>query len=63
MAKGSRDFQIFAKPIGAICNLDCDYCYYLKKKKLYPESESFRMPHDILEAYIIQLIAVAAKKV
>ncbi len=56
MIKASRQFQIFAKPIGAICNLACDYCYYLKKKDLYPVDEFFRMPHDLLEAYILQHI-------
>jgi uncharacterized protein len=56
MAKASREFQIFAKPIGSICNLDCHYCYYLKKKHLYPEDESFRMPDSILEEYIVQHI-------
>ena len=41
--KASREFQIFAKPIGAICNLDCHYCYYLQKESLYPQTQSFRM--------------------
>jgi uncharacterized protein len=56
MVKASRDFQVFVKPIGSICNLDCHYCYYLKKEHLYPEGESFRMPHKILEEYIVQHI-------
>ena len=56
MVKASRDFQVFVKPIGSICNLDCHYCYYLKKEHLYPEGESFRMPYDILEEYIVQHI-------
>ncbi len=56
MVKASRQFQIFVKPIGALCNLDCDYCYYLKKKHLYPDKEPFPMPDDILEAYIVQHI-------
>ena len=54
--KASRDFQIFAKPVGPICNLDCHYCYYLQKRHLYPSRESFRMPEDILENYIVQHI-------
>jgi sulfatase maturation enzyme AslB (radical SAM superfamily) len=37
MAKASREFQVFAKPIGSLCNLDCHYCYYLEKEHLYPE--------------------------
>jgi len=56
VVKASRQFQVFAKPIGPICNLDCHYCYYLKKENLYPKGESFRMPDHILEEYIIQHI-------
>ena len=29
-------FHIMTKPIGPICNLDCKYCFYLEKEKLYP---------------------------
>jgi serine-type anaerobic sulfatase-maturating enzyme len=54
MAKASREFQVFVKPAGSLCNLGCHYCYYLKKEQLYPKGESFRMPDDILEHYIIQ---------
>jgi uncharacterized protein len=57
----SSDFQIFAKPIGALCNLDCRYCYYLKKQDLYPESESFRMKDDVLEEYIVQQIGASSE--
>jgi uncharacterized protein len=56
MAKASHEFQVFAKPGGPACNLDCHYCYYLKKKDLYRKSEQFRMSDDILEQYIIQHI-------
>jgi uncharacterized protein len=56
MVKASREFQVFAKPIGSICNLDCHYCYYLEKEHLYPEGESLRMPNEILEEYIAQHI-------
>ena len=56
MAKASREFQVFAKPAGSACNLDCHYCYYLKKEDLYPKGEPFRMPDSILEEYIIQHI-------
>ena len=54
--KASREFQVFAKPAGSACNLGCHYCYYLKKKQLYPEGASLRMPEDILEHYIVQHI-------
>ncbi|MBN1662678.1 MAG: anaerobic sulfatase maturase [Deltaproteobacteria bacterium] len=57
MVKASHEFQIFAKPAGAVCNLDCRYCYYLEKGELYPGTESFRMSDEILEEYITQQIA------
>ncbi|MDP2643550.1 MAG: anaerobic sulfatase maturase [Desulfobacterales bacterium] len=57
IVKASGEFQVFAKPAGSVCNLGCDYCYYLKKEHLYPGHEGFRMPDDILEEYIVQHIA------
>lgn len=48
-------FHLLAKPTGAICNLDCDYCYFLSKEALYPGGR-FRMSEEVLEAYIAQLL-------
>ncbi len=62
MAKASRDFQVFVKPAGPLCNLDCHYCYYLKKEHLYPKGESFRMTDDLLERYIVQHIEACTEK-
>ena len=45
------------KPIGPICNLDCKYCFYLEKEKLYPDKSNWRMPENVLERYIQQYIA------
>jgi len=56
METKSRDFQIFAKPVGPVCNLNCRYCYYLGKKSLYPDTNHFLMSDDILEKYVIQHI-------
>lgn len=63
MAKASREFLVFAKPTGPICNLDCRYCYYLEKQSLYPRGESFRMPDDLLEAFIVQYIEASPARV
>ncbi len=63
MIKASREFQVFVKPIGAICNLGCHYCYYLKKEHLYPKGETFRMPNEILEEYIVQHIETSPETV
>ena len=62
MEKVSREFQIFAKPVGAECNLRCKYCYYLEKKALYPGSRSFIMSDDILEKYIVQHIEATTEE-
>ena len=48
-------FHLLAKPTGAVCNLDCAYCFFLSKEMLYPGSR-FRMADDLLELYIRQLI-------
>ncbi len=48
-------FHVMLKPRGAICNLDCAYCYYLAKELLYPGSR-FRMARDLLEEYTRQYI-------
>jgi uncharacterized protein len=63
MIKTDRPFQVFAKPISCICNLSCHYCYYLKTKQLYPVGQSFRMPDDILEKYLIQHINASSEPV
>jgi uncharacterized protein len=49
-------FHVMAKPRGAICNLDCEYCFYLRKEDLYKGS-SFRMSDQTLESYVRQYIA------
>jgi uncharacterized protein len=51
-----RAFHVMTKPIGAICNLDCEYCFYLDKEKLYPNARSFRMTDAVLENYVRQYI-------
>jgi uncharacterized protein len=50
-----RAFHVLAKPTGAVCNLDCSYCFFLSKEMLYPGSR-FRMADELLEAYIEQLV-------
>ncbi len=47
----SAAFNLIIKPSGSQCNLACDYCYYLKKTRLYPNS-SFKMSDETLEMLI-----------
>lgn len=44
------------KPVGAVCNLRCKYCYYLEKKDLYPDSKNYIMSDDLLESFIEQYL-------
>jgi len=48
-------FHLLAKPTGAVCNLDCKYCFFLSKEMLYPGSR-FRMADELLETYVRQLL-------
>jgi len=48
-------FHLLVKPTGAVCNLDCKYCFFLSKEMLYPGSR-FRMADELLETYIRQLL-------
>jgi uncharacterized protein len=48
-------FHVLAKPTGAVCNLDCDYCFYLSKESLYPSGRT-RMDEDVLRIYLRQLL-------
>ncbi len=59
MSKVSCDFQIFVKPASAVCNLDCQYCYYRDKGSLYPAADTLRMTESLLEEYIVQHFGAA----
>src|SRR3990172_4799133 len=48
-------FHVLAKPTGPICNLDCQYCFFLSKEALYP-GDRFRMSDDLLGVYVRQLL-------
>jgi uncharacterized protein len=47
------------KPSGSRCNLDCHYCFYLEKEKLYPRgpNDVMRMSRELLEIYVRDYIA------
>ena len=48
--------HVIAKPTGPVCNIRCEYCFYLEKEKLYPEGEKWKMSDQTLEAYVRQYI-------
>jgi uncharacterized protein len=46
-----------AKPSGAVCNIDCEYCFYLEKEVLYPDrGRDWRMSDSTLELFVRQYI-------
>ena len=59
-----RHYAIEVKPIGAACNLRCEYCYYLGKDSLSTSPSPKRegsmgiMSDEVLERYIQQVIAI-----
>ncbi|WP_080902912.1 anaerobic sulfatase-maturation protein [Parabacteroides sp. Marseille-P3160] len=48
----ARPLYVMLKPIGAVCNLRCAYCYYLEKKGLYPDVNRFTMSDELLEQFV-----------
>ena len=51
-----RFFHIMAKPTGPICNLNCSYCFYLEKEKLYPAQTHWAMSDEVVESFVRQYI-------
>jgi len=49
-------FHVMLKPAGPSCNLNCTYCYYLEKKKLFGSSNEMRMTPELLEEFTRQFI-------
>jgi uncharacterized protein len=53
--RSGNQFHVLIKPTGAVCNLDCSYCFYLDKESLYPGS-TFRMSVETAAVFLQQLI-------
>ncbi len=61
MPHPTRSFQLFVKPIGALCNLACKYCYYLDKQDLHRGNANV-MSEELLEKYIIQHLEASTEE-
>ena len=55
----SREFQLFVKPVGARCNMDCHYCYYLEKESVSKGGFPV-MADEVLQKYIVSHLETSA---
>lgn len=49
-------YHVMVKPAGALCNLDCGYCFYLHKSELLNHQPNGRISPEVLEQHIRQYI-------
>ena len=56
LAPFAKPMYVMLKPVGSACNLNCEYCYYLEKEKLYPQEKTQMMSDVLLERFIEQYI-------
>ena len=48
----ARPLYVMLKPVGAACNLACNYCYYLEKSNLYKHQPKRQMSEELLERFV-----------
>jgi len=48
----ARPLYVMLKPVGAACNLVCNYCYYLEKSNLYKYQPKRQMSEELLERFV-----------
>lgn len=51
-----QGLHVVAKPMGPVCNLGCEYCFYLEKQALFGPGEQYRMSDKVLSAFITSYI-------
>jgi anaerobic sulfatase-maturating enzyme len=47
----AKPLYVMLKPVGSLCNLACDYCYYLEKSKFYTQNKNHVMSDELLERF------------
>jgi uncharacterized protein len=55
--------SVLIKPAGPDCNLDCTYCFYLKKAELFTEGPVHRMSNEVQEELIRQVMQQGGQSV
>jgi hypothetical protein len=61
VAGAPPSFDVLAKPTGAICNLDCSYCFFLSKEELYPGEVRLRGKDSLTGAQLLNVIMNRSK--
>lgn len=56
IAPFARPLYVMTKAVGAVCNLACDYCYYLEKSNLYKDISKHVMSEELLERFVREYI-------
>jgi len=51
-----QGIHVVAKPIGPVCNLNCEYCFYLEKQALFGTKRKYHISDDILRAFIVNYV-------
>ena len=51
-------FSVVAKPTGAACKLDCQYCFFLSKELLYDQKRQ-TMSEETLETYVKNFLSAS----
>ncbi|MGI6074477.1 MAG: anaerobic sulfatase-maturation protein [Fermentimonas sp.] len=52
----AHPLYIMLKPAGSLCNLRCEYCYYLEKRELYKEQKNNVITDELLEKFVKEYI-------
>ncbi|KAA6349200.1 Anaerobic sulfatase-maturating enzyme [termite gut metagenome] len=56
LAPFAKPLYVMLKPAGSVCNLACDYCYYLEKAKLYDKDSNHILSEELLEKFTEEYI-------
>ena len=52
----SQGIHVVAMPIGPVCNLNCEYCFYLEKQVFFGPGVQYRMSDEVLASFITSYI-------
>jgi uncharacterized protein len=48
----TEGIHVVAKPLGPLCNLNCEYCFYCEKQALFGADEEYRMTDKVVSAFV-----------